>query len=76
MDYRIEAAREIKEDMVRWRRDFHQHPELMYQEYRTAETIASVLGDIGLEVWSGLASTGMFSLVEGQKTGKTVGLRA
>lgn len=75
MDY-IKAAREIKEDMVRWRRDLHQHPELMYQEHRTAEIIASVLGEIGLAVWSGLAGTGVVSLLEGKKTGRTVGLRA
>ncbi|MBW2305518.1 MAG: amidohydrolase [Deltaproteobacteria bacterium] len=76
LDYCMQEAREIRDDMVRWRRDFHQHPELMHQEHRTSEAIASVLGEIGLEVWSGLAGTGVISLVEGKKTGKTVGLRA
>ncbi len=76
MDYCMQEAREIREDMVRWRRDLHQYPELMHQEHRTAEAIASALGEIGLGVWSGLAGTGVISLVEGKKTGKTVGLRA
>ncbi len=50
--------------LVAWRRDFHQHPELGFQEVRTAGVVAQHLHDLGLEVTTGVGKTGVVALVE------------
>jgi hippurate hydrolase len=56
-------------------RDLHQHPELAYQEVRTANLVAQELTDLGLNPKTGIARTGVVAdIVRG--TGKTVALRA
>jgi amidohydrolase len=62
--------------MVALRRDLHQHPELAFQEHRTAEVIATRLRDAGLEVEEGIAKTGVVGLLEGGGAGPTVAIRA
>ena len=57
------------------RRDFHQHPEIGFQEYRTAGIVAKELNDLGLEVSSGIAETGVVAMLEGEKPGPTLLLR-
>ncbi len=57
------------------RRDFHQHPELGYQEVRTAGVIARELTELGLKIQTGIAETGVVSVIEGKKPGKVVMLR-
>lgn len=57
------------------RRDLHQYPELGYQEVRTAGVIARELRDTGLEIQTGIAETGVISLIEGKRPGKVVMLR-
>ncbi|MCB9134168.1 MAG: amidohydrolase [Anaerolineales bacterium] len=47
------------------RRDFHQHPELGFQEVRTAGIVARELRDLGLEVSTGIAETGVVAIIEG-----------
>lgn len=54
------------------RRDFHQHPELGFQEVRTARIVARELQEIGLEVSTGIAKTGVVALIEGAKPGPVV----
>ncbi|MEW5828427.1 MAG: amidohydrolase [Chloroflexota bacterium] len=54
------------------RRDFHVHPELGFQEVRTAGVVARELKDLGLEVSTGVAETGVVALVEGSRPGPTV----
>ena len=57
---RIEAAVEaVMPDVVLWRRDFHQNPELGFAEHRTAEVIADHLRGLGLEVRVGVGKTGL-----------------
>ena len=58
------------------RRDFHQHPELGFQEARTAGIIAERLRTLGYTVRTGLGKTGVTGLLKGGKPGKTVLLRA
>ena len=59
------------------REDFHRHPELAYEERRTARVIADVLRKAGLdEVRTGIAGTGVVGLLRGGRPGKTVALRA
>lgn len=57
------------------RRDFHRHPELGFQEYRTAEVVARELRALGLEVTTGIAQTGLSAVIEGSQPGRVVMLR-
>ena len=54
----------MAEQLVAWRRDFHMHPELGFQEVRTAGIVAEHLHDLGLEVSTGVGRTGVVALVE------------
>jgi amidohydrolase len=51
--------------LVQWRRDFHQHPELGFEERRSAGIIAEHLHNLGLEVSTGIGKTGVVAMVEG-----------
>jgi len=62
--------------MVEWRRWLHQHPELSNREFNTAEYLARELSNMGLDVETGIAKTGVVALLKGGKPGKTVALRA
>ncbi|MBI2847064.1 MAG: amidohydrolase [Chloroflexi bacterium] len=66
----------LRGELVRLRRDFHRHPELGFQENRTAGVIAKRLTDMGLEVNTGIAKTGVIGLLKGEKPGRTLLLRA
>jgi amidohydrolase len=66
----------IESDVITWRRDFHQHPELSNQEFRTAAIVAEHLRGLGLEVETGIAGTGVVGLLRGSKPGPVIALRA
>jgi len=55
-------------DLVAWRRDFHQYPELGFQEVRTAGVVADHLRELGLEVSTGIGETGVVAMIEGDHT--------
>ena len=57
------------------RRDLHIHPELGFQEVRTSGIIAKELREIGLEVTTGIAKTGVIAMIEGDKPGPVIMLR-
>lgn len=57
------------------RRDFHRHPEIGFQEVRTAGIVARELTQLGLEVTTGIAETGVVALLEGSQPGPVVLLR-
>src|SRR6266702_6911614 len=66
-------------DLVATRRDFHEHPELAFQEVRTSGIVARRLQVLGLEVQTGIARTGVVGLLRGGVAGtdaKTIALRA
>ncbi|MDG1064080.1 MAG: amidohydrolase [Flavobacteriaceae bacterium] len=67
---------QIEDKVINWRHDFHQHPELSNQEYRTAEKISQHLTNLGLEVRTKVAKTGVVALLKGDHPGKVVALRA
>lgn len=69
-------ATEINQQVVAWRRDFHQHPELGNQETRTAKVIADELRKLGYEVTTGVAGTGVVGVLKGGRPGPVVALRA
>jgi amidohydrolase len=62
--------------VVTWRRDFHQYPELGNRETRTAAVIADALRKLGYEVTTGVAYTGVIGVLRGALPGPVVGLRA
>jgi amidohydrolase len=72
VDTRIEA---VMPKVVEWRRDFHQHPELSNQEFRTAKIIADHLRALGMEVETEVAHTGVVGTLRGGN-GPVVALRA
>ena len=55
----LQRARDINDQMTAWRREFHQHPELGYQEHRTAGRVAEILGGLGYRVRRGVGRTGV-----------------
>jgi amidohydrolase len=72
----IKTDRILEEYVIRWRRYFHQNPELSFKEYNTSRVIAAELKKLGMVVKSGVGGTGVVGLLKGEKTGKTVALRA
>ncbi|WP_296622458.1 amidohydrolase [Marivirga sp.] len=72
----LEKAEDIEEKVIEWRRHFHENPELSNREYKTGEKIAEHLKDLGLEVETGVAHTGVVAVLKGGKPGPVVGLRA
>lgn len=65
------------QDISQIRRDIHAHPELAFEEFRTADIVAEKLGEWGIEVDRGLGGTGVVGIIRGNKPGKgAVGLRA
>ena len=70
-------AAEITDDVIAWRRDIHQNPELGNREFRTAGIVAEHLRALGLdEVRTDVAHTGVVGVLRGGRPGPVVGLRA
>lgn len=67
---------EERDDLVRLRRDFHRHPELGFQEKRTAGVVAKYLTGLGLEVQTGVGKTGVVGLLRSAESEKVLGIRA
>jgi amidohydrolase len=65
-----------REDLVRLRRDFHQHPELSFKEGRTAQIVSDRLEQAGLRVRRNVGQTGVIGVLEGTRPGRTVMWRA
>lgn len=58
------------------RRDIHAHPELAFEERRTADLVAATLRKAGLEVYEGLAETGVVGVLNRGSSARSIGLRA
>lgn len=69
-------ADQIEPQVIAWRRDFHQYPELSNREFKTAEKVAAHLRSLGLEVRTGVAATGVVGILRTGKPGPTIALRA
>lgn len=70
------AIQSVLPRMIAWRRDFHQHPELSYEEVRTARVVAQHLRSLRLEVRTGVAQTGVVGVLRGARPGPVIALRA
>lgn len=66
----------LQSQIVAWRRDFHEHPELGNHEVRTSGIITKHLQSLGLQVQTGIATTGVVGILKGDKPGPVVALRA
>ena len=66
----------LMKKVIGWRHDLHQFPELSNREFRTAEKVTKHLQNLGLEVTTGIAHTGVVAILEGGKPGPLVALRA
>jgi len=71
----LHPAQVLEQDLIRWRRDFHQHPELAFNEHRSAGIIEEHLRSLGFDVESGIASTGLAASLEGRTGGSKLMLR-
>ena len=69
-------AAQAQPQVVEWRRWFHQNPELSNREFATAERVAEILQEMGLEPRTGIAHTGVVAIIEGGKPGPLVAIRA
>lgn len=70
------AIADVLPELIAWRRDLHQHPELGTLEVRTAAKAAAHLRGLGLEVREGLGVTGVAAILKGGKPGPRIALRA
>jgi len=69
-------AKEIEETIIALRRSFHETPELSNREFNTAKKIASIMTQMGFQVDTGIAKTGVVAVFDTGRPGPTVGLRA
>ena len=69
-------ADSVFSDVVRLRRQIHQHPELAFEEHETAALVKNTLEPLGLDLHTGIAQTGLIATLKGNKAGPTVMLRA
>ena len=72
----VKIGADLEQKVIEWRRDLHQHPELSNREFRTAKVITEHLKQLGLEIQTGVAHTGVVGLLKGGKPGPTIALRA
>jgi amidohydrolase len=68
-------AQSLEGDLIAWRRDFHQHPELAYEEQRSSTRIIDLLKSFGLDPLGGIAETGVIVHIEGRRATPRVLLR-
>jgi amidohydrolase len=67
----------VQDQLIAWRRDIHQHPELGNRETRTAALVAGVLRELKFDsVRTGIAYTGVVGVLKGGKPGPVIALRA
>ena len=62
--------------VVEWRHHFHEYPELSNREFKTSQYIKDVLENLGLEVQSDIAYTGLVAMIRGSQPGPLIALRA
>jgi amidohydrolase len=71
----FDEANELFDYTCTLRRDIHKHPEIGFNEFRTANIVAKELTKIGLEIKTGVGKTGVVGILEGYSTGPVVLLR-
>lgn len=69
------SVKKYEEEMIAFRRDLHQHPELQWEEFRTTQKVADEMDKLGIP-YRKTVPTGLIAELVGGKPGKTVALRA
>ncbi len=74
----VEHIRADHAELTALRRDLHAHPELGFEEHRTAEIVVRELTALGIEHHSGIGKTGVVGVIRGERrdSGRAIGLRA
>lgn len=72
----IDVPEKLENDVIAVRRDLHRHPELGFEEHRTAGIAADRLRALGFDVHTGIAGTGVVGVMRGAAPGRTIMLRA
>src|ERR1700751_3326055 len=78
----VNRVADLHSDITAWRRDIHEHPELLYDVHRTAAFVADRLREFGCDqVATGIGKTGVVGVIKGKKAPvngdlKVIGLRA
>ena len=72
----VEPIAQSHQEMTAWRRDIHAHPELGFNENRTADLVANRLESFGIEVHRGIGKTGLVGILKAGSSSRTIGLRA
>src|SRR6476646_6629512 len=78
----VNRVAELQPDIQAWRRDIHEHPELLYDVHRTAALVADRLREFGCdEVITGIGRTGVVGVIKGSRPAgrgdiRVIGLRA
>ena len=70
-----ELVGKYEDQIIAWRREFHENPELSHEEIRTSERVYEELKKVNIEV-KRMGKTGVLGILKGSKSGKTVALRA
>ena len=71
-----QKAEAMQNQLTQWRRHLHQNPELGNREFKTAAYIVEQLKDLGLDIKTGIAKTGVVAILKGGKPGPVIALRA
>ena len=66
----------IEPQLIEWRRHLHANPELSNREFKTAKYIEKHLKELGMDVQTGIAHTGVVGILKGDKPGPVLALRA
>jgi hypothetical protein len=72
----VDTLAPLHADMTAWRRDIHAHPELGFQETRTADRVAALLQACGIDVTRGVGKTGVVGTLKLGSSPRRIGLRA
>ncbi|MFU8826310.1 MAG: M20 metallopeptidase family protein [Brevefilum sp.] len=70
-----EQALKLQNETIQRRRDLHRHPELAFNEFRTAQIVADELRELGMDVTTGIGVTGVIGLLRGEAETPVLGLR-
>jgi hippurate hydrolase len=72
----LDAIAASHDEMTRWRRDIHAHPELGFEERRTSDLVAAKLAEFGIEVTRDIGKTGLVGRLRVGNSPRAIGLRA
>lgn len=66
----------VEEEVIALRREFHENPELGFEEVETSKRVAAYLNELGIQVETGVAGTGVVGILKGDQPGPVIAMRA